>query len=532
VRGTKIGIIVLLAIAVAAASHAQTDPLPEPDIALSEVFSAAVPFNFGPPGGRALGMGGSFIAVADDATAAEANPAGLVNLTRPEASLHGRASSYEPQVVTLDGEFSIALVNANRALAESFGLTRRPRVRNDLGQELDVIELESGTELGGSFADSTALGLDGSSETLSFASYVHPFSRWTFSIYYQRDADFQSQTGTYQVYDDFFADLFQGSQSLDFDMESFGLSAGLRLGQRFSIGASARRTEASIDQLVRFESLFYTDIESFLFDLDTFEYVGRSDLLDFPSASLDRLLKLGITDLIRSDFTLADDDDDITYNVGFLWNPGGRWSFGGVYKKGGEFSFDGVETRTRDFATPAGTGVPILFPDGTVAVVPLSCELLDCTPVVTPRRVDFSVPDVIGLGLSWKPTSSFRVAVDAVQIQYSVLEPSVPAAIPLSPDPFVPATVIEPIDDEIEIHAGLEHIWFLGGRTDRLFVVRGGVYSDPDHDGFRAIDSDDNHFTAGLGFQVRNLQVDLAGDFGRFVDRALLSLVYRFGGSS
>ena len=40
-------------------------------------------------GARALGMGGAFIAVADDATAASWNPGGLVQLERPEISAVG-----------------------------------------------------------------------------------------------------------------------------------------------------------------------------------------------------------------------------------------------------------------------------------------------------------------------------------------------------------------------------------------------------------------------------------------------------------
>jgi long-subunit fatty acid transport protein len=40
-------------------------------------------------GARAIGMGGAFIAVADDATAASWNPAGLVQLERPELSIVG-----------------------------------------------------------------------------------------------------------------------------------------------------------------------------------------------------------------------------------------------------------------------------------------------------------------------------------------------------------------------------------------------------------------------------------------------------------
>src|SRR4029079_1776877 len=51
----------------------------------SETFSG-FQFNFNNPGARALGRGGAFVAVADDATAVVANPAGLVILQRPELS--------------------------------------------------------------------------------------------------------------------------------------------------------------------------------------------------------------------------------------------------------------------------------------------------------------------------------------------------------------------------------------------------------------------------------------------------------------
>jgi long-subunit fatty acid transport protein len=44
-------------------------------------------------GARALGMGGAFIAVADDATAASWNPGGLIQLERPEISAVGAAFS-------------------------------------------------------------------------------------------------------------------------------------------------------------------------------------------------------------------------------------------------------------------------------------------------------------------------------------------------------------------------------------------------------------------------------------------------------
>jgi long-subunit fatty acid transport protein len=47
---------------------------------------------FSNPGARSLGFGGAFAPLADDATAAYANPAGLVQLVRPEVSLEVRVS--------------------------------------------------------------------------------------------------------------------------------------------------------------------------------------------------------------------------------------------------------------------------------------------------------------------------------------------------------------------------------------------------------------------------------------------------------
>ena len=54
----------------------------------SEIPIKAIPLPVG-SGARALGQGGAFIAVADDATAASWNPAGLIQLERPEASIVG-----------------------------------------------------------------------------------------------------------------------------------------------------------------------------------------------------------------------------------------------------------------------------------------------------------------------------------------------------------------------------------------------------------------------------------------------------------
>src|ERR1041384_6737719 len=61
-------------------------------------------FNFGNPGARSLAMGGAFLGLADDASAAEANPAGLTILRKPEVSIEVR-NYLEQQLFTTSGTF-------------------------------------------------------------------------------------------------------------------------------------------------------------------------------------------------------------------------------------------------------------------------------------------------------------------------------------------------------------------------------------------------------------------------------------------
>ncbi|MBN2092073.1 hypothetical protein JW964_20815 [candidate division KSB1 bacterium] len=57
-------------------------------------FLTSPDFNFLGAGARARGMGGAFIGLADDATAVSWNPAGLVRLEKPEASIVGFYEGY------------------------------------------------------------------------------------------------------------------------------------------------------------------------------------------------------------------------------------------------------------------------------------------------------------------------------------------------------------------------------------------------------------------------------------------------------
>ena len=86
-----------------------------PDFRPPSIFSAPVPIG---AGARALGVAGAFTAVADDATAASWNPAGLIQLEKPEFSIMLRASrdvnttsSSNPDYQTGRNQFDAAGLN-------------------------------------------------------------------------------------------------------------------------------------------------------------------------------------------------------------------------------------------------------------------------------------------------------------------------------------------------------------------------------------------------------------------------------------
>lgn len=459
---------------------------------------SSIPFRFGPPGARSLGLGGAFIALADDATASEANPAGLTLLFRPEVSIHGRAGS--TQLETIDLSSVVALDNLN-----SF--------RSDLG----LPPLRPGDRIGNAFAESPLVELEDSNTEVSFASFVKPYEGYTFSIYYQKTADF-SASSQFQAFDDGFLDIYRTQQRVGIDLESFGVSAAFKAGEFLSVGFSLRHSTLEVSTFQELRVDYFNDLEM------QFE---NPDLIPPPNASIDQLLALPIIDFSLDRLTIDDSDGDITFNVGILLNPkpNAKWSVGLVYKNGGDYevsgfaeSIDCLNTNglvDLDFTTPGVQGAfcnpETLTGDGVT---------IDGRALPGQR---IKIPDFLGAGVAWRITDRLKLAFDANFITYSDLDQG------LLDDPDSPGEIrprLEAIDDEVELHLGLEYTSFLGGVP--LFL-RAGAYTDPDHDGFQGVDSDETFVTLGLGTVIgQNLQIDIAGQFGGPVDSGVLSLVYRF----
>lgn len=471
---TRIALISLGSVLLAGGSFAQgpgPPPQPGPQQQPPDLSGfSVIPFNFGPPGARSLGMGGTFIAIADDATASEANPAGLVNLSRPEVSVHLRHTSFEIKALDLNAEA------AQRSLNDE----RRPASPLMQGRT------------GNSFLDPTLTRFEDAVSEISFASYVKPLRHFTVSVFFQRSAEFAG-SNTWRAFDDLGLDLYQTRQQLDLDLENMGVSLAWKLGERVSAGVSVRASR------LRLAALQETRVD----------YSTDAELAFVPSgSSLEAVEALEFVDQQVNREVIDHDDTQVTWNAGILINPNGRFSFGMVYKAGGSYEMDG---QVSNF--------------GCTAFDASGRFLCEPPPMAGMRNTrDIDVPDFYGAGITWRVTNRFRLAFDVNRITYSDLAFGTLE----NPNADPERTVFEPVEDTTEMHFGLEYIVFAGAKRLPI-TVRAGAYTSEDHDGFRVIDSEETVVTFGFGtVLMEKFQIDVAGQSSDRGEAAILSMVYRF----
>lgn len=158
--------------------------------------NASIPFNFVNPGARSLGMGGAFIGLADDATTAYTNPAGLTQLRQTEIAIEGRRTN-----------FSTPYVNGGTVATQPFSTAG-----------LDVADANS------------------SVNNVSYLSVVVPHDRWAFAFYRHELSRFKSdfRSDRSAIINDF--PLFQTSSSVDLTIINWGAAAAFSVNDRVSLG--------------------------------------------------------------------------------------------------------------------------------------------------------------------------------------------------------------------------------------------------------------------------------------------------------
>jgi long-chain fatty acid transport protein len=236
------------------------------------------------PGARSLAMGGSFVAVADDASAAYANPAGLTLLTRREVSVEGRNWRNDFQSTDrgrIDGQPSGLGIDTNAGIVRQSGHSDASRV--------------------------------------SFASYVEaaPERRWSAALYYRTYASFDAQFDSQGV---FSADPtiprfgpYRFASSLD--VASFGASYAMEFGNCGESRSRCLHVGATLSDY----SLQLASVEDVLRDPAN---QGAADF-NAPLVARERRAAAGNVPAV---------------NVGFLYEPGTTTRIGLAYRQGPSFT--------------------------------------------------------------------------------------------------------------------------------------------------------------------------------------------------
>jgi len=185
----------------------------------SAEVNAGIQYNFSSPGARSLARAGAFIADASDATAAYANPAGLVHVPTREISLEGRTSQF---------------VNSYSDRGHAFGPP------SGIGN--DVL---SGIRTGRS---------NDRVQNFSFASVVWPLKRFTIATYWHELANFAASANSQGVFftlEDGVHRQYAAVSSLRLRIGGPGVAVGFRPTSRLAFGVGARYYRSTIDSVTR-----------------------------------------------------------------------------------------------------------------------------------------------------------------------------------------------------------------------------------------------------------------------------------------
>ena len=255
-----------------------------PGTSVAQEAPPALEFSFSNPGARSMALGGAFVALADDATAAFANPAGLVQLVRPEISLELRRRDY-----------STPYTEGGRASGSPTGLG------------IDTVD-----GIRTSFSNETTSGL-------SFLSFVYPGTKWSLALYRHQLADFSVSTNINGLFGDAGEDWtwrYEDQQSVtEIDIVGTGLSGAYQVNDRLSLGFGL--------------SYFVGRVEN----------QGATYLVDsFPDTFWEPNSFLHTRQYLTATFEV--DDTDLGINLGVLWKFAESWRLGGVFRQGPRFDYE------------------------------------------------------------------------------------------------------------------------------------------------------------------------------------------------
>jgi long-subunit fatty acid transport protein len=268
----------------ATAAHAQS----------TSAINGGIQFDFSLPGARSLGMAGAFVAVADDVSAAQANPAGLTVLSRPEISIEFRGWNF----------YSLS-----------------PDIGHAYGNPTNI-----GTDTVSGIQNKT---LRDTRAAPGFFSLAMPAGQWVLAGYFQQFSKFKNrieENGPYMTVPEGVDRLFPVTGLIELDIVDYGFSVGRRINSRWSVGGGV----ALYDFTLRSRSEAYL-----VTPFDVVPPPAQRPSLTDPGE------KFGPAVFSDSNILVRQEQDGeslaVAFNAGVTWQPSAKVRVGGAFRQGPNF---------------------------------------------------------------------------------------------------------------------------------------------------------------------------------------------------
>ncbi len=459
------GVALVIGMLVAAAIPAQ----------VNDDANGGVQFSFGTPGARSLAMGGAFLGLADDPSAAYTNPAGLTALEGSHADVEFREVKFT-HLFTTKGHYA-----------------GRPSFYGEDNVEGLVFGKASNND-----------------QYLSSLSYAYGGDGWALSAFRYLPGTMTAEyrtvgpwVGDYSFDPDLSTIDRRHPAAVGLQLEAIatGVAVAFDLGQSLTVGLAASYWQVELDSIT--QNLF--------FNPDSSPPPAGSD----PQAPAFYAPPANFGDGGVFTYQYQEvDDDDISFNLGVLWRATDRIWFGATYRQGTEY--DLTFERTCGGATPP-PGEPI------------------CEPAADSGT--FAVPTMYGIGISLRPLEGLTLTMDVNRVEYSEMTDDVagPPEYASENQSFTVENGTElrfgveyafsNLRTPIYVRGGLwldpaHQMGYRGSINDPIFLALWEAERETE---------DEGHLTAGVGWLIANrFTIDLGFDVSDRIDTVSAAAGYRF----
>ena len=438
-----------------------------PDAAFAQVNVEAmqgVQFDFLAPGARSMAMGGAFVAVADDATAALANPAGLSKLTRSEVSFELRTR-----------QFKVPYAFSGRLAGTTTGIG------------IDNVSTATFNEA------STSEG------NLAFLSVVFasPERRWSAAAYRHATVSFSTNlthAGPFGLLDDDEVRFFPAIGELQLNIVNYGFAGSYKMWRSCSDVSGARVCE---DKLALGGGL-----SIYQFDVDSLSTrYGFPVVVPNTAPGAFYGPPQYVTETNHQ--TLAGDETEVGLNLGMIVTPTRRLQLGLSHRRGPSFDFT---------ARNEGPGFTGYTRAGRFN-----------TPHVTTAGASFRVTASSVVAVDYSHVRYSRLTDEFVDVFFNPAtgSPEEDSAQDFSVDDG------DELHVGFE-HQMVNMRWTPALRLGTWFDPAHAMTAPIEHNSLFRPGDDAWHFTVGGGLVIKRAELSIGGDFSDRGNIGSASLVWRF----